>query len=81
MDEYERAAGELARILEVISDEDYPLIRDTETNDDDCRSIQTVVTHVIGAGYGYAGMLRGRGISDTSGAGTRRSREPMQQPS
>ena len=27
MDEYERAAGELARILEAISDEDYTLIR------------------------------------------------------
>jgi hypothetical protein len=59
MDEYERAVGELALILEGISDEDYTLIRDTETIDDACRSIQTIVTHVIGAGYGYAGMLRG----------------------
>jgi hypothetical protein len=59
MDEYERAAGELERILEAISDENYTLIRDTETKDDDCRSIQTVVTHVIAAGYGYAVMLRG----------------------
>jgi uncharacterized damage-inducible protein DinB len=58
MDEYERATGEFTRILEAISDEDYTVIRDTETNDDHCRSIQTVVTHVIGAGYGYAGMLR-----------------------
>jgi uncharacterized damage-inducible protein DinB len=58
MDEYERAASELARILEAISDEDYALIRDTETTDDGCRSIQTVVPHVIGAGYGYTGMLR-----------------------
>jgi uncharacterized damage-inducible protein DinB len=59
IDEYERAVGELALILEGISDEDYTLIRDTETIDDACRSIQTVVTHVIGAGYGYAAMLRG----------------------
>lgn len=58
MDEYERAVGELAPILDAISDDDYTLIRDTETNDDRCRSIQTVVTHVISAGYGYAGMLR-----------------------
>jgi uncharacterized damage-inducible protein DinB len=58
MDEYERATAELARILESISDEDYALIRDTETKDDDCRSIQTIMTHVVGAGYGYAGMMR-----------------------
>jgi hypothetical protein len=57
-DEYQRAVGELARILDAISDDDYTLIRDTETNDDRCRAIQTVVTHVISAGYGYAGMLR-----------------------
>jgi hypothetical protein len=71
----------LARILAGISDEDYTLIRDLETNDDDCRSIQTVVTRLIGAGYGYAGMLRGRGASHTPDAGTRRSTEPMQRPS
>ena len=58
MDEYERATAELTRILESISDEDYARIRDTETKDDDCRSIQTIMTHVVGAGYGYAGMMR-----------------------
>ncbi|HEX4965469.1 MAG TPA: DinB family protein [Thermoanaerobaculia bacterium] len=58
MDEYERAAGELTRILEGISDEDYALVRDTETRDEQCRSIRTILTHVLGAGYGYAGMLR-----------------------
>jgi uncharacterized damage-inducible protein DinB len=58
MDEYERAICELAFILEAVSDEDYARIRDTATDDDNCRSIQTVVTHVISAAYGYAGMLR-----------------------
>lgn len=58
MDEYERAVGELAFILEAISDDNYTHVRDTATSDDNCRSIQTIVTHVIGAGYGYAGMLR-----------------------
>src|SRR5512132_502407 len=58
MDEYERAVGELVRIIEGISDEEYERVRDTETKDDDCRSIQTILTHVIGAGYGYAGYLR-----------------------
>ena len=58
IDEYERAAGELVSIVEDISDEAYELVRDTETADDDCRSIQTIMTHVVRAGYGYAGMLR-----------------------
>lgn len=58
MDEYERATAELTKILESISDEEYARVRDTETKDDDCRSIQTIMTHVVGAGYGYAGYMR-----------------------
>ena len=57
-DEYERAAAEFAGILEDIPDDEYECIRDTETRDEDCRSIRTVVTHVVRAGYGYAEMLR-----------------------
>ncbi len=58
MDEYERVVAELERVLEGISDADYELVRDTETKDENCRSIQTILTHVVGAGYGYAGMMR-----------------------
>lgn len=58
MDEYERATEELSRILDRISDEEYERIRDTKTKDENCRSIQTILTHVVSAGYGYAGMLR-----------------------
>ena len=58
MDEYERATAELIRVLESISDEDYEKIRDLETKDEDCRSIQTIMRHVIRAGYGYAGYMR-----------------------
>ena len=58
MDEYERASEELILVLERISDEDYERVRDLETKDENCRSIQTIMTHVIGAGYGYAGMMR-----------------------
>jgi uncharacterized damage-inducible protein DinB len=58
MDEYERAAGELVSLLKELSDEDYELVRDTTTADEDCRSIKTISTHVVRAGYGYAAMLR-----------------------
>ena len=58
MDEYERASGELIRILEGISDEEFDRVRDTVTQDEDCRSIQTVMRHVVRAGYGYANYMR-----------------------
>ena len=60
MDEYERAALELKSIVENISREDYERIADAETKDDDCRSIQTMMNHVVHAGYGYANGIRGK---------------------
>jgi len=58
MDEYERAAAELKRVLKNVSEENFNRIVDTETKDDDCRSIQTIMTHVERAGYGYADYIR-----------------------
>lgn len=58
MDEYERVSAELTGVLESISDEDFERVRDTETQDEDCRSIQTIMRHVVRAGYGYAGYMR-----------------------
>jgi len=58
MDEYERAAEELIRILEGISEDDYERVRDTKTQDEDCRSIATIMRHVVRAGYGYANYMR-----------------------
>ncbi|HEV2843219.1 MAG TPA: DinB family protein [Thermoanaerobaculia bacterium] len=57
MDEYERAAGELAALIKGISDEEYERVRD-ETAEEDFRSIQTILTHVVSVGYGHAGMMR-----------------------
>ncbi|MGI9035849.1 MAG: DinB family protein [Pyrinomonadaceae bacterium] len=58
MDEYERAAFELKSIVENVSGEDYTRIADAETKDEDCRAIQTMMNHVIHAGYGYANGIR-----------------------
>ena len=58
MDEYERAAEELIGILEGISEDDYERVRDTKTQDEDCRSIATIMRHVVRAGYGYANYMR-----------------------
>jgi len=58
MDEYERAAFELREIVQNISGEEFTRIADAETEDEDCRSIQTIISHVVRAGYGYANYIR-----------------------
>jgi uncharacterized damage-inducible protein DinB len=55
VDEYERAASELARIVESISDEDYEMVRAPEA---EFPSIRSVLDHVVAAGYGHDGMMR-----------------------
>lgn len=58
MDEYERAARELQRLISEIGADEFTQIVDTETADEDCRSIQSVSRHVVMAGYGYANYIR-----------------------
>jgi uncharacterized damage-inducible protein DinB len=58
MDEYERAARELKSLVETVGADDYARIADAETEDDDCRSIQTIMNHVVHACYGYANAIR-----------------------
>ena len=58
MDEYERAGEELMRLIGGLSDAEFAAVRDLQTKDEDCRSIQTVVYHVVTSGYSYALYLR-----------------------
>lgn len=58
MDEYERAATELKNLITRISESDFVKIVDTDTKDEDCRSVQTIVSHVTNSGYGYANYIR-----------------------
>ena len=58
MDEYERAAAELARLVGRIPDDEFVRVVDARTDDDDCRSAQTIMSHVVGAAYGYADYIR-----------------------
>lgn len=59
MDEYERAAADLRRLVERIPGGEFVRVADPETEDEACRSVQAIVSHVVGAGYGYADYLRG----------------------
>jgi len=58
MDEYERAVIELKGILQKISENDFVVIRDLKTQNENCRSIQTIVNHVIRSGHFYADNIR-----------------------
>ncbi len=54
LDEYERALAEFNKLIETIPDPALTIILDPKTADANCRSIQTILTHVVFAGYGYA---------------------------
>ena len=58
MDEYERAAADLKNLIGKISGTDFVKIVDSVTKDDDCRSVQTIISHVINSGFGYANYIR-----------------------
>ncbi len=54
LDEYERAIAELKNCIETINDKDLIKIVDRETVDENCHSVQTILSHVVNSGYGYA---------------------------
>ena len=58
LDEYERAINELIAVITTINPAVLVTIVDTATTDTNCQSIQTILTHVVGAGYAYATYIR-----------------------
>ena len=58
LDEYEKAISELGEVLNNISDEELIKIVDSITTDTNCRSIQTILSHVVRSGYAYALYIR-----------------------
>jgi hypothetical protein len=58
LDEYERAINDLKNVLDSVSNSELLTIVDSETTDEDCRSIQTILAHVVHSGYGYAVEVR-----------------------
>lgn len=57
---YADAIDELKRTIREISDEKLVEIADAQTSNPDCISIQTVLTHVVFAGFGYATTILNR---------------------
>lgn len=54
LDEYERATGDLLRVIEAVSNDELVRVADAQTSDENCRSIQTVLSHVVSSAYSYA---------------------------
>ena len=53
LDEYKKAINELIEVIKPIDKDALSTIVDHKTEDPDCRSIQTVLTHVVRSGFGY----------------------------
>ena len=57
-DEYLRATEELKRLIAGMDTATFVKILDPETKDPDCVSVQTIMNHVVRAGYGYSNYIR-----------------------
>ena len=58
LDIYEQAIADLKKTIEDIPDNTLTVITDTQTTDENCKSIQAIVSHVVHSGYGYATHIR-----------------------
>lgn len=54
LDEYQKAIRELQQVLATLPDTLLTEIIDMVTADENCRSLQSILTHVVHAGFGYA---------------------------
>ncbi|MCC9018996.1 DinB family protein [Flavobacterium lipolyticum] len=54
LDIYEQAITDLQDIIKTIPDNVLTHIIDEKTTDEDCKSIQNILSHVVSSGYSYA---------------------------
>ena len=54
LDIYEQAFTGLKEVVKELPDNALTLIRDPHTTDENCRSIQTILSHVVNSAFGYA---------------------------
>jgi CRISPR/Cas system-associated exonuclease Cas4 (RecB family) len=58
LDEYEKSVNELKEVILNLTTFELTKIVDEETKDEDCRSIQTILSHVVESGYTYVIEIR-----------------------
>lgn len=54
LDIYEQLIEDLTKTIHTIPDGALTIITDSQTADENCRSLQTILSHVVHSGYGYA---------------------------
>lgn len=54
LDEYERAILDLSQLISDFTVNELTTIVDHVTSDSNCKSVQTVLAHVVSSGYAYA---------------------------
>ncbi|WP_291285209.1 DinB family protein [Flavobacterium sp.] len=54
LDIYEQAILDLTNVIKNIPDDALTIIIDEKTTNEDCKSIQTILSHVVSSGYSYA---------------------------
>jgi uncharacterized damage-inducible protein DinB len=54
LSEYKKAIDELIRVIQPLNSKQLSFVADNETKDIECKSIQTVLTHVVSSGYSYS---------------------------
>jgi len=58
LDEYEKALNELIFAIDNLTQEQLTHIIDFDTKDEDCKSIQNVLSHIVQSGYTYVLEIR-----------------------
>lgn len=58
LDEYEKAIYELTLTIDGLDEKGLVFVVDSETKDEDCKSIQTLLTHIVQSGFTYVVEIR-----------------------
>jgi len=57
LNEYKKAINELIDVIKPLNNGEILVIKDDKTANENCRSVQTILTHVVYAGYGYTSFI------------------------
>ena len=58
LDEYAKAIEAVKVVISDISPQDLLRVMDAKTQDEDCKSIQTILGHIVSSGYTYVIEIR-----------------------
>ena len=66
LDIYEQTISDFKKVIEDIPDNALTIIINSQTTDENCKSIQTILSHIVYAGYGYATSINNlKGYNNT----------------